>query len=398
MTHAKVTVRALALGLLVLGGAACAMDAASAFEASKGSPGDADGGASREAANDLGGAPAFQGAPTATGVVLVHAASFPAFRLCFEGQEGLQPQPNSKIMPDANVVGVEIGSLVRIDPLVASGKVYVINEADVRSPSGDATAPTCGDLLGIPKRGPKTLTRDNHYHEVKTRLTRPLGQAGVQVLAITGCGSQAFLNTLDNAPGGTNAPSAHCGADWNPTSGNLDVKIVDLSPTAEGATATSLPVQLFHMSPAIEAFRTASGSLEVTFGPLSKVKPRAVATGALFTGGEQESLALDQTTPAVYGATGFEIAVTSPAGSSRTEQSLASIQELSSPRDLPTTYYRAASNYALILLGDPAHKPTLDGGGPNPEYNPRRAVHLLAVPVLDPTRAADAGADASDGG
>ena len=34
----------------------------------------------------------------------------------------------------------------------------------------------------------------------------------------------------------------------------------------------------------------------------------------------------------------------------------------------------------------------ISGGATNTEYNPRRAVHLLAVPVLEPTQA-DAGAD-----
>ena len=55
------------------------------------------------------------------------------------------------------------------------------------------------------------------------------------------------------------------------------------------------------------------------------------------------------------------------------------------------SYYRSASNYALLLLGDPTHKPKLAGGGDNPAYNPRRALHILAVPVLDPTKQ-DAGA------
>jgi hypothetical protein len=38
--------------------------------------------------------------------------------------------------------------------------------------------------------------------------------------------------------------------------------------------------------------------------------------------------------------------------------------------------------------------PTYPDGGANPTYNPRRAVHLLAVPVID-QNAVDAGSDAA---
>ena len=54
------------------------------------------------------------------------------------------------------------------------------------------------------------------------------------------------------------------------------------------------------------------------------------------------------------------------------------------PDTLPTSYYRAASNYALLLVGDPRVEPRLDDGGANAAYDARRAVHLLAVPVKGP--------------
>jgi hypothetical protein len=70
------------------------------------------------------------------------------------------------------------------------------------------------------------------------------------------------------------------------------------------------------------------------------------------------------------------------------------VQEQSSPLDVPSTYYRVASNYALLLLGDPRVTPTFTDGGPNPQYDQRKGVHVIAVPVLDPERA-DAGSDAT---
>ena len=273
----------------------------------------------------------------------------------------------------------------------APGTVYVIDERAVRSPPGSTQVVKCGELVLPPeKRTDRTLTLNNHYH-VATVIDRPLGTSQVSVLAITGCGSQSFLGPL-----GLN--EERCGDGWDIPSGNLEAKVIDLSTTTEGATATTLPVQLFQMSRALDTFKGDAGKLEVTFGELGSGNApldQTVSTGELFTGGTQTALSLDQSNqsaPAVYGSFGFRVTVTSPAEKVTTDQSLAAVQELSAPRELPTDYYRAASNYALLLLGNPTHKPTYADGGANPLYNPRQSVHLLAVPVLDPAKA-DAGAD-----
>ena len=70
------------------------------------------------------------------------------------------------------------------------------------------------------------------------------------------------------------------------------------------------------------------------------------------------------------------------------DQTLEQVQAISAPRELPTTYFGIASNYALLLLGDPAPR-LFDGGA---DTDGRRALHLVAIPVIDPK--ADAGADA----
>ena len=79
-----------------------------------------------------------------------------------------------------------------------------------------------------------------------------------------------------------------------------------------------------------------------------------------------------------------------PLPSSALDESLADIQKSSSPRDIPPSYYATASNYALLVLGDPNAK-LADGG---PDTDDRRALHVLAVPVVEPK--SDGGAD--DGG
>ena len=145
--------------------------------------------------------------------------------------------------------------------------------------------------------------------------------------------------------------------------------------------------------------------LDVTFGALgdgSDPLDQQVATAPpLFEAGEPTTLGLDQTSTATFGSHGFRIALrhAEDAGEPSdggalffVDQSLAEVQELSFPQTVPTTYFRAASNYALLLLGDPRIARTYPDGGVNPGFDARRAVHLLAVPVKEEI---DAGADAA---
>src|SRR5262249_5199403 len=159
--------------------------------------------------------------------------------------------PEENMMPQANVVGVEVGSLVRVDPMSAPGKVYVIAERYVRANPGESHPRTCGELVAEPG-SPQwnidhSLVLNNNYH-VATVVDQALGQSKVSVLAITGCGSQADLDLIGLS-------NTSCGADWNTTNGNLKAKVVDLPTSNNWATETTLPVQLFQMSQAIDAFK-----------------------------------------------------------------------------------------------------------------------------------------------
>jgi hypothetical protein len=387
MTYAKTGLFGVTGALLVAAAAACGdVYDESATQARPDSP-DASSGSSVDL-GEAGRAPT-PGAPTASGVVLVHAAAFPAFRLCFENMPELPPQPDSKIMPEANVVGVEVGSVVRIDPLEAPGRIYVINERDVRG-----TDLACGELLNDPS---KKLLEDTHYHVANT-IKEPLGQGRVDVLAITGCGAKAFLNHLKtdetNCDKGASRP-------WDVTRGNLEARVITLEPSPVGATESSLPVQLVHLAPKLDAFIGDAGTLEVTFGNLRDqgALPQRVANQVPLLGmGSPVTLQLNQKDLGVYGTHGFRIAVREGTTTKlEVDRSLAAVQELSSPRDTPDAYYRTPSNYALLLLGDPSAPPGADGG----PVASRRQVQLLAIPVLDPSQieqGADAGSDEGDGG
>ena len=337
------------------------------------------------------------GTPTANGLIFVHAATFPSYRLCFENHPNLLPQPDSKVMPAANVVGVEVGSVVRVDPIEAPGKIYVVRERVVRTAPGETTGVPCGELLG---NGSQALDRNTDYFEATVAgqplgVQTALGKNSVHVLAITGCGDSALVTSVG-------ADSSVCGAGWDSSAGNLAANVIDLPTSAQGATESSIPVQLVHLSPAIQQ-ALGPAKLEITFGDLSAPGPLPSAVASdlpLLQTSAPVSLDVDQSDTKVYGTYGFRVRGVQQGGPETFafDQSLAAVQDLSAPRDVPTSYYRVASNYALLLLGDPAVPAKLDGGANNPD---RRRVQLLAIPVLDPATL-DAGADASaapgDGG
>jgi hypothetical protein len=192
----------------------------------------------------------------ASGVVVLHAAAFPPFRLCFENYPDLAPQPDTSLMPEANVVGVEVGSMVRLGALATPpGTVYVINQREVRTTPRDPLDRKCGALLAD-----KDFVLDLKY-QVAGRIDRPLGVGGVDVLAITGCAGAAWLDGLGISQDG-------CG-NYDQRKGSLAVVTVPLPivPIAE-ATASTRPVQLFHIGWLLEATRSPGERLDVTFGAL----------------------------------------------------------------------------------------------------------------------------------
>ncbi|MBX3215368.1 MAG: hypothetical protein KF850_25250 [Labilithrix sp.] len=346
--------------------------------------GPVDGGARTDAGF---GAPEDEDHGSASGVVVVHAASFPAFRLCFSGYPELPPQPELAVMPEANVVGVEVGSVVRIPPFErAPGKVYVIAQRKVSAGPADVTK-SCGELLD-PAQG--ELFAINDYNEAG-ELTEPLGVTNVAVLAITGCGGLGFIAPLG-------VPQDECGPSYDTSYGGLAAKTLALVPSG-AATAESLPVQVVHLSTTLEAHRATGEVVDVTFGAFDDTSTTPLAQAVvrepqLFEPTPAVRLTLDEDGEAMYGTHGFRIALRATDGGAdatvAVDQSLAEIQQLSAAQALPTSYYATASSYALLLLGDPRITPTHADGGANDRYDPRRAVHLLAVPVKEPTDGGDA--------
>lgn len=318
-------------------------------------------------------------------VILVHAAKSQAFRLCFGAKDEVdrRPQPDSEVMPEANVVGVEVGAAVRIGPLSGKpGDVYLFEEPLIRAyyPAfgGAGQGPKCSDLLASPSLGALAIK----IGTVDVDLSK-----GVHLLVVKGCPANSPLRTFD---------VGQCGADWTDAKGNLAVKEVGLS-GIKRSSADVLPAQVVNLSQQLDSQR-AGRSLVVSFGNADDTgAPRvAVATNPVLFGDPSPTsparLSYTSSDTAIYETLGFRVAfATNPpdagadAGSDGgtvvttvLDQSLARIQKVSSPRDVPPTYFAAASSFALLLLGDPAVAP--DAGADEE----RQGLHFIAIPIALP--------------
>ncbi len=369
--------------VLVLAGAslvACGSALSDAFSA------DSEGG--RSAADAGAGAPPFESAtgadqPTDNAILLVHAAGLGAFRVCFDSALDQLPQPDRQAMPEANVVGVEVGTAVRLPPLARpSSRVFLWEERRLREFSGPLATREldCDDLVNLSDpQIPKPLAT----LPLSSDLTR-----GVHLLVLTGCGPNptAFDRTV-----------AQCGADFDGAKGNLQLRDITVSGAKRDAKNV-LPTQVLHLSQPIESARIAAGAattIDVAFGDLD-TPGKTFAKGVSFFGGptpaQPERLAYEPEEMPAYATVGFTVTMD---GTTLVKQSLADVARLSSVSDLPSTYYGAASNYVLLLLGDPS------AARADASADELSAPHLLVVPVIDDEASADGGAPGTperDGG
>lgn len=340
--------------------------------------------------------PSGAGPQLANAVILVHAASFPPFRVCFSNMPDEQPTPNRDLMPSSNVVGVEVGAAVRLPPLTGGtkdspGTVRIYQEADIRGLyANGATGPDCKSLIEAnPGLG---LT----INAIDTSLA-----TGVHVLALTGCRP----TSADPA-----ASKSRCGDTWTADKGNLALQRISLEPFGAPG-ASSLPVRALLLSSSIAAAAQGknvgiSFGLVETFGATvpSPFTDR-LALGEL---GAPSSINFTRTDPAVYSKQGFALSYGTPGDGGTTadagpdastprqlvaKQSLAEVQNLSEPTAVPEDWYAPGrAGFVLLVLGDP--DPRLPNGTPDPD--PTHAPHLLALP-LESVQDSDAGTPAEAG-
>lgn len=367
MTHAKLF-GIVAAALALLATAAACSDMSSADLASSGPSRDGKKEFDPEASGSssggsVGNAPGADLAPVSNGVILVHAASTSSFRLCFKNFVQNKPTPEAALMPEANVVGVERGAAARIPPIKGSpGEVFLYDEQLIRHLYVNGGGPTCETLI-------TTGTASTSIGRVDEDLS-----TGVHLLIVTGCPKNDPLQTFSKA---------QCGDDWTDTKGNLHAKVVSLAPSTR-RDKKILPAQVLHLSRDLESAR-GGRVLKVTFGDLLTGNHKSSATPEINGAPVPivEPPTIDDSNPGVYKDLGFRVVVENGGTSGQTiyaQQSMADVQLLSAPREVPSTYYSVGSNYVFLLLGETA--PKYYDGGADPD--PNRNIHLLAVPVIDP--------------
>lgn len=341
--------------------AACSSsDALSAFA----NPGDRDGGLSSDASpfadSGFGGSDAAAVMIPANGIVIVHAAEFGAFRLCLESAPSRQPIPSADLLPESNLLGVDVGSVVRIDPLEAAPKkIYAFAVDDIKTlyPPGK-NGFTCGELLS---------SAFQFAHEV-ANLEDDLS-SGVHLLVLRGSLAdqdlrmeKITLNAFNRTPSTLPVQVLPLSRDLSARAGNRKIGItaglvVDDADAGDGGSDAGRP------EPFVE------GAL-----PFGVVAPKMPVT-----------LMYDPDEEAAFATSGFIVTLggsldggTADAGDAGARevilaQSLAEIQRLSAPRALPAEWFNAASSYVLLLLGSAQEK--------DAAADDLTKLHFLAVPI-----------------
>lgn len=397
----------LRLGALLVGGAAaaCAASAADSLGFDGTGPGSenpkADAGGSSSGGSNL--------SSDVDGVIVVHASrNLPAFRVCFGNRPNLAPLPDSKLMPQSNVVGVEVGAAVhvgalhdRFDDVVDGGKPDsggtkvdagsdsgVVPSSDAGAKDGGSAGDAgvvatklyvfredalryrsqlCGDLLKD-----ASLQANKDYFPLDFAQPGSLfTQRGVYLVSVEGCIAASDPQLTETT----------CGKPYVAGQSNLSARLVQLtSPRNEpGAFYAQSLVLSSPVRDAVLKGQTAG----VYFGEIAGNLERFDGENKLLDHEVQPATPQRFAFPdalASYETYGFRVKV----GNTPVDQSLARTQELTNPGILPSAFYRLPSNFVVLVLGDPAVSPKTDPG---------LGLHLLAIPVRDPDSFTDAGTD-----
>jgi len=376
--------------------------------------------------------------PSVTGIIAVHASrNLPAFRLCFPENVGVLPLPDDKLMPNSNVVGVDVGAAVHLGTLRTTGAGDNAQVAidggpyDAGSTAVDGGASDAGAMdAGSTKKDAGTVDAGTPSSDVvyviEEKLARQFYPQGtdsgawpncgplVQVLTTNGYEGHGFYTVQsatalgatvlgDNStdPDGVNLiviegclPDATldtkaCGDTFTPTLGNLRYRIVPHLTTLLPSAVVSgkFPVQTMLLSPRVQASIAAMETVTFSFGDLSNGNAGSFALPALTYGApvpspNPQELDFMAGPTKDYDNYGFTLHY----GASATlSQSLTVIQSQSSPHDLPQSFYLLPSNFVVLIVGDP--------NAPKAASGPGASLHFLAVPVRDPSTLVDAGTD-----
>ncbi|HEY6463980.1 MAG TPA: hypothetical protein VIY73_27610 [Polyangiaceae bacterium] len=288
------------------------------------------------------------------------------------------PFPSDGPMPGSNYDGLPLGGAASLSDATSlmNGPLtlHVIDALTLRQLASPTS--TCDELY-CPTFNPSSTTclAPGSFTDVPVRGAGQIAAHETNVLALAGCAPSA-------ADAGVNLAS--CGADWNPTAGNLHADLVVVSSSAP--SPGTLAVQAAQLSPGLAALTAGGATATVSFGAAGAAD---ASTVGLLTG--EGALAPLQYVPlgsglAVYGQVGFSVSVpTGDGGALSAWMSLAQSQQLVDPTQDPTVFFGAPRTYVVAVVGDPLGVPAFaadasyDGTG----------LHVLVLPTPAPPVPAD---------
>ncbi len=368
---------------LVVTAAACgsSADSASAMTGGGGADGATGSDSGASPINGTGGGDADSGPKVGAGagsVVLVHASrNLPAFRVCFSGFSQTLPLPDDKIMPNANVVGVDVGTAVHIGKLDGKGSSMAdasVLEYDAGEAGVDAGPPPVGDLAVIEEKLARQFFpqgTDASAWPNCEELTQVLKQNGYEghglyTLKGTALSHSDMFATFVIVKGclpDTTLTTKECGTGFTAAKGNLAYETLEVA----AQDGTDFDFKGVTATPAVPDGTV----LTFTLVPGGTPTPAITVQTAMVSSASSSPLPPDTTD---YTKAVFELRDPKNISNLLLTQSLADIQARSAPRELPAAFFGLRSTFVLFAIGDPA---ILDNTSPN-------ALHLLAVPVQDP--------------
>jgi hypothetical protein len=178
---------------------------------------------------------------------------------------------------------------------------------------------------------------------------------GTQLIVVHGCKPDATLTVAD------------CGTGFTQGGGNLgyDIVTTTASATIPGQVALVASNRAPAAAGATLVFTNAAGTAS---DPLQMPADGSLSSVASFDLPANDAQ--------------YDMAnVTINAGGKTYTQTLAQVQALSSPRDLPPHFFGLSTSFVFFVVGDPK----IDA-----MTSPTQALHVLAVPVIDPATLAAA--------
>ncbi len=312
----------------------------------------------------------FVASPTA---YFVHAAAnlFPV-RVCMEAAGTMlneYPYPDDSPLPETNFPGIAPGGAVNIDALLAAADLQeTVTLHLLKADHILVASATPGSTMNCDELVNTSALSSEHVVTFDDVDLRDLRMHAVRTLVVGGCLPDATLS------------EEVCGGGFDPTDGNLAIRSIGASPklNMEPTSASIVPV---HISPSLSAFQP-DHSLELTYGRFGIENPFVLSadvpfeTAPSFPGPFSAPSDLER-----FADTGFSLSKVGPGD--RTvllDASLAHVQQVTSPYEMPDTFFTGANGFFLVLVGDVSEsEPWLLDGAWNPAYD-GRGLHALALP------------------